>query len=103
MPFGLTNTPTVFMELMNKINQPYLGEFVVVFTEDILIYSKKKEDHAKHLRNALQELRDNTLYAKYSMCEFCMREVQFMGHVVPEIGISVDPSMIEAVTEWERP
>src|SRR5436190_9707357 len=103
MPFGLTNAPAVFMDLMNKVYQPYLDEFVVVFIDDILIYSKTEEEHAKHLRIALQVLRDNKLYAKYSKCEFWMKEVKFLGHIVSEKGISVDPSKIESVTEWERP
>ena len=88
------------MNLMNKVYQPYLDEFVVVFIDDILIYSKTEEEHTKHLRIALQ---DNKLYAKYSKCEFWMKEVKFLGHVVSEKGISVDPLKIEAVTEWEKP
>src|SRR5438270_2478035 len=103
MPFGLTNAPAVFMDLMNKVYQPYLDEFVVVFIDDILIYSKTEEEHARHLRIALQVLRDHKLYAKYSKCEFWMKEVKFLGHIVSEKGISVDPSKIESVTEWEKP
>src|SRR3954468_24226886 len=103
MPFGLTNAPAVFIDLMNKVYQPYLDEFVVVFIDDILINSKTEEEHAKHLQIALQVLRDNKLYAKYSKCEFWMKEVKFLGHIVSEKGISVDPSKIESVTEWETP
>ena len=103
MSCGLTNAPVVFMDLMNKVYQPYLDEFVVVFIDDILIYSKTEEEHAKHLRIALQVLRNNKLYAKYSKCEFWMKEVKFLGHVVSEKGTSVDSSKVEAVTEWERP
>src|SRR4051812_26352349 len=91
------------MDLMNKVYQPYLDDFVVVFIDDILIYSKTEEEHAKHLRIALQVLRDNKLYAKYSKCEFWMKEVKFLGHVVSEKGISVDSSKIDSVTKWGRP
>src|SRR5436190_1877398 len=99
MPFELTNAPAVFMDLMNKVYQPYLDEFVVVIIDDILIYSKTEEEHAKHLWIALQVLRDNKLYAKYFKCEFCMKEVKFLGHVMSVKGISIDPSKIEAVME----
>ena len=101
MPFSLTNAPAVFMDLMNKVYQPYLDEFVIVFIDDTLIYSKTEEEHRKHLRIALQVLRDNKLYAKYSKCEFWMKEVKFLGHIVSEKGISIDPAKIESVTEWE--
>src|SRR4051812_37541361 len=103
MPFGLTNAPAVFMDLMNRINEPYLDKFIVVFVDDILIYSPTEKEHEEHLRIALQVLRENKLYAKYSKCEFWMKEVKFLGHVVSEEGISVDPSKIEAVTTWKRP
>src|SRR5437588_3547577 len=82
MPFGLTNAPAVFMDLMNKVYQPYLGEFIVVFIDYILTYSKTEEAHANHLRIALQVLKDNKLYAKYSKCEFWMKEAKSLGHIV---------------------
>src|SRR3954462_9485542 len=103
MPFGLTNAPAVFMDMMNRIFRPYLDKFVVVFVEDILIYSPTEAAHEEHLRIALQLLRDNKLYAKYSKCEFWLSEVKFLGHVVPREGISVDPSKVEAILEWSRP
>ena len=103
MPFGLTNAPAVFMQLMNSIYRPYLDKFVVVFIDDILIYSKTKEEHEEHLRISLQILRENKLYAKLSKCEFWLEEVSFLGHVVTKDGIAVDPSKVEAVLRWERP
>src|SRR3954462_13363495 len=103
MPFGLTNAPAVFMDMMNRIFRPYLDKFVVVFVDDILIYSASEAEHEEHLRIALQLLSNNKLYAKYSKCEFWLSEVKFLGHVVSGEGISVDPSKIEAVTKWERP
>ena len=103
MPFGMTNALTAFMDLMNRIFRPYLDRFVVVFIDDILIYSKTREGHAKHLRIVLQTLRDHQLYAKRSKCDFWMTEVKFLGHVISHEVISVDPSKIESVLEWERP
>ncbi|XP_058180091.1 uncharacterized protein LOC131298630 [Rhododendron vialii] len=103
MPFGLTNAPAVFMCLMNKIFTPYLDKFVVVFIDDILVYSPTEKEHEEHLRIVLQVLRDNQLYAKASKCEFWMTEVKFLGHVVSEKGISVDNSKVEAVMDWKRP
>ena len=91
------------MQLMNSIYRPYLDKFVVVFIDDILIYSKTKEEHEEHLKIALQVLRDNKLYAKLSKCEFWLEEVSFLGHVISKDGISVDPSKVEAVLNWERP
>ena len=103
MPFGLTNAPGVFMSLMNKIFTPYLDQFVVVFIDDILIYSRSEEDHEQHLRTVLQILREKQLYAKGSKCEFWLKEVKFLGHVVSESGISVDPAKVEAVMGWKQP
>src|SRR3954463_4316491 len=103
MPFGLTNAPAVFMDLMHRIFQPYLDQFVVVFVDDILIYSASEREHEDHLRTVLQLLRDHRLYAKFSKCEFWLTEVKFLGHVVSSDGIAVDPSKIEAVIDWERP
>ena len=103
MPFGATNAPAVFMDYMNRIFLPYLENFVVVFIDDILIYSKKKEEHADHLRVVLAVLREHQLYGKLSKCEFWLEEVQFLGHVISAHGIAVDPSKIDTVLKWERP
>ncbi|XP_052725984.1 uncharacterized protein LOC128194426 [Vigna angularis] len=103
MPFGVTNAPAVFMEYMNRIFRPYLDKFVVVFIDDILIYSKTQDEHEEHLRIVLGILREKELYAKLSKCEFWMKEVQFLGHMVSAGGISVDPAKIRAVLEWESP
>ncbi|GJR81532.1 putative reverse transcriptase domain-containing protein [Tanacetum coccineum] len=96
MPFGLTNAPAVFMDLINRVCKPYLDKFVIVFIDDILIYSKTKEDHEVHLGLVLELLRKEKLYAKFSKCEFWLQEVHFLGHVVNQNGIHVDPSKIEA-------
>ena len=103
MSFGLTNAPAIFMDLMNRIFKPFLDTFVVVFIDDILVYSRSKEDHEGHLRIVLQVLRDEKLYAKFSKCEFCLREVAFFGHVVSGEGIKVDPKKTEVVKNWPRP
>ena len=97
MPFGLTNAPTTFMNLMYRVFQPYLVQFVVVFIDDILIYSQSKEEHEDHLRVVLQLLRDHQLYTKFSKCEFWLTEVRFLGHVVSASGVLVDPKKVEAV------
>ena len=97
MPFRLTNSPTTFMDLMQRIFQPYLDQFVVVFVDDILIYSKSEEEHEDHLRVVLQVLRDHQLYVKFNKCEFWLTEVKFLGHVVSASGVSVDPEKIEVV------
>ncbi|KAI3802065.1 hypothetical protein L1987_30189 [Smallanthus sonchifolius] len=103
MPFGLTNAPVVFMDLMNRVCKPYLDKFVIVFIDDILIYSKTKSDHEQHLKLVLDLLRKEQLYAKFSKCEFWLKEVQFLGHIVNEKGIHVDPAKIEAVKNWSTP
>jgi hypothetical protein len=103
MPFGLANAPAAFMDLMNRVFHDFLDQFVVVFIDDILIYSKSLEEHEDHLRRVLQRLRDKRLYAKFSKCEFWLDKVIFLGHVVSRDGISVDPRKVEAVVNWERP
>ena len=101
MPFGLTNAPAVFMDLMNRVFRPYLDRFVVVFIDDILVYSQGEAEHAEHLRLVLQILRDKQLYAKFSKCEFWLREVSFLGHVVSASGVRVDPNKILAILNWK--
>jgi len=103
MPFGLTNAPAAFIDLMNRVFKPYLDKFVVVFIDDILIYSKDKKEHANHLRTVLQTLREHQLYAKLKKCEFWLTKVTFLGHLVTKEGIKVDPQKINAVVEWPRP
>ncbi|KAI3671895.1 hypothetical protein L1987_87092 [Smallanthus sonchifolius] len=103
MPFGLTNALAVFMDLMNRVCKPYLDKFVIVFIDDILIYSRTKEDHEHHLKLILELLSNEKLYAKFSKCEFWIREVHFLGHVINKEGIHVDPSKIEAIKNWEAP
>ncbi|GJT49722.1 putative reverse transcriptase domain-containing protein [Tanacetum coccineum] len=101
MPFGLTNAPTVFMDLINKVCRPYLDKFVIVFIDDILIYSKTQKEHVEYLRLVLGLLKKEKLYAKFSKCEFWLREEQFLGHVINGNRIHVDPSKIEAGEEHE--
>ena len=99
MPFGVTNAPAVFMDYLNRIFRHFLDKFVVVFIDDILIYSRTQEEHAEHLRLVLGVLREKQLYAKLSKCEFWMDEVQFLGHVISAQGIAVDPAKVEAVVK----
>ncbi|GJU63326.1 putative reverse transcriptase domain-containing protein [Tanacetum coccineum] len=103
MPFGLTNAPAVFMDLMNRIFHEYLDKFVIVFIDDILVYSKSEEEHERHLRIVLEILRQKKLYAKFSKCEFWLQQVAFLGHIVSADGIIMDPSKVEAITKWPRP
>ena len=101
MPFGFTNAPTVFMDLMNRVFRPYLNQFVVVFIDDILVYSKDEQEHKQHLKIVQQTLREKKLYSKLSKCDFRLNEVSFLGHVVSVEGIRVDPAKIEAVVNWK--
>jgi hypothetical protein len=103
MSFGLTNALAYFMNLMNKVFMEYLDRFVVVFIDDILIYSKSESEHEEHLRLVLQKLRDNQLYAKYSKCEFWIGEVPFLGHIISNGGILVDSAKVKEIMEWSVP
>ncbi len=103
LPFGLTNAPATFMNLMNDVLRPHLDSSVVVFIDDILIYSKTKEEHDKHVRQVLDLLRQHKLYAKRSKCKMYRQSVEFLGHVVSERGIEMDPSKVQAVSEWPVP
>nr|KYP66248.1 Transposon Ty3-G Gag-Pol polyprotein [Cajanus cajan] len=97
MPFGVTNAPAVFMDYMNRIFRSFLDRLVVVFIDDILVYSRSLEDHREHLRLVLEVLRERQLYAKLSKCEFCLSEVKFLGHVISVEGIAVDLTKVEVV------
>jgi hypothetical protein len=103
MSFGLTNAPAHFMYLMNKVFMKYLDKFVVVFIDDILIFSKMEEEYEKHLRMVLEKLRSNQLYTKFSMCEFWLTKVTFLRHVISAGGVSVDPSKVKDVLHWMPP
>jgi hypothetical protein len=103
MSFGLTNAPAYIMYLMNKVFMEYLDKFVVVFINNILIFSKNEEEHDNHLHMILRKLRENQLYAKLNKCEFWLKEVSFLGHIISEGGISVDPSKVKGVLNWNTP
>ena len=103
MLFGLTNVPTAFMDLMNLVFQSYLDRFVIVFINDIVVYSGSSEEHSEHLRIVLQTLRERQLYAKLRKCQFWLDRVEFLGHVILVEGVSVDPQKIEAVVNWKPP
>jgi hypothetical protein len=103
MSFGLTNAPVYFMYLMTKVFMEYLDKFVVVFIDDILVYSETEEEHKKHLRLVLEKLRANHLYAKFSKCEFWLTEVAFLGHVISIRGVSVDSGKVKDVLNWKPP
>jgi hypothetical protein len=101
MSFGLTNAPAYFMYLMNSVFMPELDKFVVVFIDDILVYSRNEEEHTMHLHIVLQRLRDHHLYAKLSKCDFWLREIKFLGHTISQDGISVDPEKVQEVMDWK--
>ncbi|GJY11004.1 putative reverse transcriptase domain-containing protein [Tanacetum coccineum] len=103
MPFGLTNAPAVFMDLMNRVCKPYLDKFVIVFIDDILIYSKSNQEYEEHLKIILELLKKGEFYAKFSKCEFWIPKVQFLGHVIDSEGIHVDPAKIESIKDWTSP
>jgi hypothetical protein len=101
MSFELTNAPAYFMYLMNKVFMEYLDKFVVVFIDEILVFSKTEEEHEKHLRLVLEKLRSNKLYAKFSKCEFWLTKVAFLGHVISARGVSVDPGKVKDMLNWQ--
>eukprot|EP00253_Pinus_taeda_P028842 PITA_28842 len=103
LPFGLTNAPATFMCLMNSIFHQYLDRFVLIFIDDILVYSRTVEEHQEHLRKVLQTLREHQLYAKFSKCDFFKEEIQYLGHVISKEGIVVDPEKIKAIMDWPVP
>ena len=103
MLFGLTNAPTAFIDLMNLVFQPYLDRFIIVFINDIVVYSGSSEEHSEHLRIVLQTLRERQLYAKLRKYQFWLDRVEFLGHVILVEGVSVDPQKIEAVVNWKPP
>jgi hypothetical protein len=103
MSFGLTNALAYFMYLMNKVFMEYLDKFVIVFINDILVYSRSGEEHEGHLHLVLQKLRDHMLYAKLSKCELWLKQVAFLGHIILKGGISVDPSKVQDVLSWKAP
>jgi hypothetical protein len=103
MSFGSTKAPAYFMYLMNSVFMDYLDKFVVVFIDDILIYSQNEQEHEEHLRKVLQRLRDCQCYAKLSKCEFWINEVLFLGHIINQDGLDVDPKKVAAILDWKAP
>ena len=103
VPFGLSNAPVVFMCLMNGVFRYYLDKLVIVFLDNILVYSKTKEEHEQHLRMVLQVLREHQLYTKLSKCSFYQRQIHYLGHIISEEGIVVDPEKVQAIREWPAP
>jgi hypothetical protein len=103
VPFGLTNAPATFMCLMNNVLSKFLDKFVLFFIDDILIYSKNREEHEEHLRLVLQVLREHQLYAKFSKCDFFQKQIHYLGHVLFEEGVAIDPDKIRSIMEWPTP
>ena len=103
MPFGLTNVRTNFVCMMNNIFSKYLDKFVLVFIDDILVYSKSKEEHKEHLRILLQVLQEHQIYAKFSKCDFYKPQIQYLGHIISEKGIAIDPKKIKSIEDWHTP
>jgi hypothetical protein len=103
MSFGLTNAPATFSRLMNYIFMDYLDKFVVVYLDDVLIFSKNEEEHAEHLRHVWEKLREHQLYAKFSKCEFWLSEVTHLGHVISKDGIAINPERVQAILDWTPP
>jgi hypothetical protein len=103
VPFGLSNTPPIFMFLMNGVFREYLDKFVIVFLDDILVFSMSEEEHEHHLRMVFQVLREHQLYSKLSKCSFYQKQIHYLGHIISKDGIEVDPENIEAIREWSIP
>jgi hypothetical protein len=103
MSFGLTNAPAYFLYMMNKVFMEYLDKSVMVFIDNILVYSRNEGEHEGHLRLVLQKFQDHKLYTKLSKCEFWLRQIAFLGHVVSKGGISMDPNKVQDVLSWEAP
>lgn len=103
MPFGLTNALPAFMDLMNKVFKEYLDQFVIIFIDDILIYSRLKDEHEYHLTTVLQILHEKKLYPKFKKCEFWIKQFSFLRHVISKDGVAVDPSKVEAIQHWSTP
>jgi len=103
MPFGLTNAPAYFVDLMNRVLRGIVTKIIVVFVDDILVFSNSEEEHGEHLREVLETLREHKLKAKFSKCNFWKEEVKFLGHIVSGKGLSVDPSKLKAIQDWQTP
>ena len=103
MSFGLVNAPPTFSRMMNFIFSPYTNNFVLVYLDDILVFSKNKEDHAKHLRLVLDKLKEHQFYAKFSKCQFWLGEVLYLGRIISTKGIVVNPEKVSAIVNWEPP
>ena len=103
IPFGLTNAPAAFMDLMHRVFKLYLDQFMVVFIDDILVYFKSREHHERHLRIVLQTLREHKIFTKFNKCEFWLKEIAVLGHIISNERITVDPAKVETVSKWKQP